>query len=377
MKMSALKTISFLLGICMLVFCFQNCSQNQFASNGQSDFSSLGKSDVSLEDQNSPVAEYEAPRIVLSDSYNGPSKEFLSPQNLVYGTVYGLGHKNVYVCMGNSGFCELGAPGYNQYSMRSTFANGGRPVESLHNWAYNQADGTWRFTLDYRSAGDLVDKIVVHQMNLDEETGSNTTTGLGKILRLERLIKVRSISPGVFFAKPRDPDYFEDVSSKNGGFGVENGNYAEYGGAVKVTGLGDNPNLQVCIEKMDSGRCTQGKNYIAAGVVTHANHYYNQVRKVWYLAQVHISGLKLEDLGAVEGSYTFYAKNPDTQQIVTRKFEPVLRNAPPVTCRMQSTDFVVGPCSDPEANNSCSQSNVGQTAKGTGSCKATYRCECQ
>lgn len=355
-----------------LVLGFQNCSGTQFtaAETEALNLKRVSSTEMNSSEPTSSSAKIDlvTPRIVLSDQYDGEAKPSFSPKKIVYGTVYGLSDKNVHVCMGSNYGCEYW-PGYRQ--AMSTVAHYSKPVEQLPNWRYQVSDRTWRFTLDYSEVGDVLDKVVVHEMVPDSETDFVffNGPGAGVRLRLEAMVSVRSElhDAGIYFnAWGRDTvssvtqdSYGSKIFTRNSGLSSLNQTFSH------IAGLG--PNVGVCHEKVGSGRCSSVNNYMPAQNLGR----YSTVRGLW---QINNSGLKLDSLGAVGGKYAMYARDASTGTTVSSEF---YLNPPSIRCYYASTTPVLGPCSDPETSqNQCTQSNVGQTLQGTGSCKAKYTCTC-
>ncbi len=395
MKFVKVKAAALGLGLSVIVLIvgFQNCSQTQFTGGDIEGISSLASrvdNSTGEVDSSTPrtatnetvsvpsgvatviyKTDTVTPRIVLSDSFNGEPKVSFSPKRIIHGTVYGIGKDNVHVCMAANYGCDY-YPGYRQSG--STAAHYSKPVGQLPNWRWQDSDKTWRFTLDYKDVGDILDRVVLHYYIPEAQTDYekfNFVNPEGIKLRLESYVFVHTPSAseaGIYFTSwGRDT-----VATLDGAqiFGVNvmqskgvNGTF------TNITGLSSQ--VSVCMEKSGTGRCASN----AAAWVTltqSAIAKYGASRNVWQISNS--SYLVPSALGAVGGAYTLYAKDLTSGVTINSQF---FLNPPQVYCSWTSSTAVIGPCSDPETSASqCTQAKVGQAIKGTGSCGAQYTCKC-
>lgn len=327
----------------VLLLSFQNCSPNGFSADGEGSALSLQSME---EAEGTSQVDLITPRIVLSDSLNGVAKDTFSARKTIYGTVYGLSSdpKNIQVCIGVDNYCV---------SQPKDIYNYNRRVETLPSWSYNSVTKTWHFTMEYSEIGDMIQKISIHDLSTKEFTGVD----FGK-LHLERYFRV--LSPA------EDAAVYFGVFSRMSlfGSGGKPGNVFRFGDSIsgKLTGLGKDGVL-VCHEHNNSGLCASDSNWISAAS---AGYVYDEFDKV---LKGGVTSYSVEP-----GQHKIFAKSTVTQAKAEGSFTVGERN---ITCAMRSRTPVFGPCSDPESSMACSQATVGQTAQGTGSCKASYTCSCQ
>lgn len=330
-----------LLASTVLVLSFQNCSPNSFSTEG------VG-SGLSLQSMSESAAGVDliTPRIVLSDSPNGPAKDTFSARKTIYGTVYGLGSdpKSIQVCIGVDNYCV---------SQPKDIWNYNRRVETMPTWSYNATDKTWRFTMDYSEVGDMIQKVSIHDLSTKDTTGVDFAK-----LHLERYFRV--LSP------PEDAAIYFGIFTRMSlfGSGGKPGNVFRFGDSLqaKLTGVGKDGVL-VCHDFNNAGACQSDSNWMSAEVAGFAYDPYDQALKA-----------TLNSYSVQSGQHKFFAKSTVTQAKAEGSFSVGDRN---ITCAMRSRTPVFGPCSDPESSQACSQANIGQTVQGTGSCKVSYTCSCE
>jgi hypothetical protein len=329
---------------------FQNCSQTQFTDASGVDDTVLAS--VEGEGSASPSSsqvDLFTPRIVLSDSMNGPARYSFSPQQTVYGTVYGVGESNIHVCIGHHNYCM---------SKPTDIWNYNSKVENLKNWVYNPVDRTWRFQISYADLGDMVNKISVHDMDRKQDTST-----AGAQLHIENTIRIVSkpSDAKIYFAPYVAMPLFTSGMNITG-TQVKAGNIFQWNDprSMKIAGLGKD-NVYVCNEIAGSGRCQSEGNWVRA----------EQKNLTWTGEGNFLAGTPF-DIPA-GGTYTYYAKSAETGATATGTITVKDKQ---IVCSMRSSTAVFGPCSDPESLTQCSQANVGQTVQGTGSCKVAYTCRC-
>lgn len=326
---------------------FQNCSQAQFGDgslDGGAVLSSVdGDESGSTSGSTSSQVDLITPRIVLSDRMNGPAKFSFSPSSTVYGTVYGLGPSNVHVCIGHDNYCLSHPKDIWNYNVN---------VNKLPNWAYNPVDKTWRFQVSYANIGDSVNKISVRDLNRKSDSGVD-----GAQIHIENFIRIVSQpqEAKIYFARNFNMLLFTQDPTVPGN--VFDFNQARM---IKIAGLGKD-DVYVCGEVAGSNRCQTEGNWVRS----------DQKHLRWSEEGNFIVGSPFDITAG--GTYNYYAKSAITGATaggtITVKDKQIV-------CSMRSSTAVFGPCSDPESSNACSQSTVGQTVQGTGSCRVSYTCRC-
>jgi hypothetical protein len=199
----------------------------------------------------------------------------------------------------------------------------------------------------------MFQKISIHDLSKKELT----EVGFSK-LHLERYFRVYSPAEDAGV-------YFGVINSRMSLFGQETrpGNTFRYGELkqIKIAGLGKD-GVAVCFETGGASSCSVDSNWISA---ESAGFTYDAVDRV-------LKGYGGQ-LSLTPGLNKVYAKSLVLKASAEGSVKVGDRT---ITCSMQSKDFVIGPCSDPEASMFCSQANIGQTVQGTGSCRVSYVCGC-